>query len=51
MLLYPRWIGAFGYAVCGVIGCVVIPYLYPAAKWYFVAVTFLSAPVFSVRPP
>lgn len=40
-----------GYAVCGVVGAAVIPHLYPAAKWYMVAVAFFSAPVFSVRPP
>ena len=50
-LLCHRWVGAIGYAVCGVIGCVVIPHLYPACKWYMVAVVFLSSPVFSVGLP
>ena len=50
-LLCRRWVGAIGYAVCGAVGCVVIPHLYPACKWYMVAVVFLSSPVFSVGLP
>lgn len=48
--LYCRYVGAIGYAVCGVLGCSIIPLLYPACKWYMVAVVFLSSPVFSVSP-
>ena len=40
-----------GYAFCGVLGCLVIPHLYPACKWFMVAVVFLSSPVFSVSLP
>lgn len=45
-----RWIGAVGYVLFGIIGAGVIPQLYPAVKWYMVAVAFISAPVFSVSP-
>ncbi|CAL8462318.1 g1851 [Coccomyxa elongata] len=44
----PWWIGAVGYVLFGIIGAGVIPQLYPAVKWYMVAVAFISAPVFSV---
>lgn len=43
-----RWVGIVGYGAFGVLGAGVIPQLYPAVKWYMVAVAFLTAPVFSV---
>ena len=43
-----RWIGGVGYVLFGIIGAGVIPQLYPAVKWYMVAIAFFSGPVFSV---
>ena len=48
-MLCCRWVGAVGYILLGGVGAGIIPLLYPAVKWYMVAVAFLSAPVFSVR--
>jgi hypothetical protein len=38
-----------GYTIFGIIGAGVVPLLYPAVRWYMVAVAFITAPVFSVR--
>ncbi|KAL0295274.1 UNVERIFIED_CONTAM: Metal-nicotianamine transporter YSL1 [Sesamum angustifolium] len=40
----PLWIGAVGYIILSMISVVVIPFIFPELKWYFVLVAYIFAP-------
>lgn len=40
----PMWIAATGYAVFAFITAVVIPFIFPQVKWYYVVVAYIFAP-------
>ncbi|KAE9589690.1 hypothetical protein Lal_00021653 [Lupinus albus] len=40
----PMWIGIVGYLVFAVISVIVIPFMFPQLKWYYVVVAYIFAP-------
>ncbi|OIW07208.1 hypothetical protein TanjilG_06335 [Lupinus angustifolius] len=40
----PMWIGIVGYLVFAVISIIVIPFMFPQLKWYYVVVAYIFAP-------
>ncbi|KAL2236654.1 metal-nicotianamine transporter YSL1 isoform X2 [Sesamum indicum] len=40
----PLWLGAVGYIILSMISVVVIPFIFPELKWYFVLVAYIFAP-------
>ncbi|BDA49724.1 probable metal-nicotianamine transporter YSL6 [Coccomyxa sp. Obi] len=44
----PWWIAAIGYGVFSILNIVVIPILYPPAKWYYLLVLVIVSPLFAV---
>ncbi|XP_004498492.1 metal-nicotianamine transporter YSL3 isoform X1 [Cicer arietinum] len=41
----PIWLACVGYGVFTIISIIVIPFIFPQVKWYFVVVAYLLAPV------
>ncbi|EIE18748.1 OPT superfamily oligopeptide transporter [Coccomyxa subellipsoidea C-169] len=44
----PWWIAAVGYGFFSILSIVVIPILYPPAKWYYLLVLVIVSPLFAV---
>ncbi|KAF5938497.1 hypothetical protein HYC85_022756 [Camellia sinensis] len=40
----PLWVGASGYILFTVISVIVIPFIFPEVKWYYVIMSYLLAP-------
>ncbi|KAF5731295.1 YELLOW STRIPE like 3 isoform 2 [Tripterygium wilfordii] len=40
----PLWVACAGYMIFSVISIIVIPFMFPALKWYFVLVAYIFAP-------
>ncbi|XP_038685547.1 metal-nicotianamine transporter YSL3-like [Tripterygium wilfordii] len=43
----PLWVACAGYMIFSVISIIVIPFMFPALKWYFVLVAYILAPSLS----
>lgn len=40
----PLWLGATGYVLLAIISTIVIPFIIPELKWYFILVSYIFAP-------
>ncbi|GAV89613.1 OPT domain-containing protein [Cephalotus follicularis] len=43
----PTWVACVGYTVFSVISIIVIPFMFPQLKWYYVVVAYILAPCLS----
>ncbi|XVE64613.1 hypothetical protein DITRI_Ditri07aG0114700 [Diplodiscus trichospermus] len=40
----PMWIGIVGYVVFSILSIIVIPFMFPQLKWYYVVIAYIMAP-------